>query len=522
MTPVPHASRYAFFAAVTAVVSACSAPTASVVHAVPARPAPSQPAALSAGQPFPAAENRLQGTSAWKVTHQGAPTAIEGYADHVSVLPGQSFRLFVSTVAARFRVESFRLGWYGGRQARLVWSSGSHRGRAQAAPRVSAAARTVTAPWHPSLVVATSGWPEGAYLLRLDASSGAQRYVTLTVRSASTAGKVVILEGVTTWEAYNLWGGYSLYDGPRGYGDRSYQVSFDRPYDLNGANKFLYFDQPAIAIAERSRVPLAYETDVDLDEHPGLLAGARAVISLGHDEYYSAAMRSALAGARDAGANIAFLGANAMYRHIRFGSSARGADRLVICYKDASIDPLLRVNNEETTQDWRDPPVPRPESVITGVFYECNPVSAPYVVYEPSSWIFAGTGARKGQSFPSLVGVEYDRVNPAVPFPQPMEVVAHSPLTCGGSASYADSAYYTVRSGAGVFAAGTMRWVCALLYHCGQGVTRAAQRFTDTVTTTLLRVFAAGPAGLTHPATDDLARIRPRRGNPYEGVPDNN
>jgi hypothetical protein len=157
--------------------------------------------------------------------------------------------------------------------------------------------------------------------------------------------------------------------------------------------------------------------------------------------------------------------------------------------------------------------------VITGVFYECNPVSAPYVVFDPKSWIFAGTHVRKGTSFPGLVGPEYDRVNPAVPFPRPLEVLAHSPLACNGMSTYSDSAYYTAASGAGVFAAGTMRWVCAMrVPHCGHGVSRAARAFVDRATQNLLRAFAAGPAGRAHPAQANLAAVRPVRGSPYEGT----
>jgi hypothetical protein len=339
------------------------------------------------------------------------------------------------------------------------------------------------------------------------------------VRSASTAGKVVILEGVTTWQAYNLWGGYDLYGGPQGFADRSRAVSFDRPFADNGAQWFLSFDQPPIALAERSGVPLAYETDVDLDENPSILNGSRAVISLGHDEYYSAAMRTALLNVRGAGTNVAFLGANAMFRHIRFAPSALGADRIEICYKAATEDPLYGQDNSQTTQDWREPPDPRPESVITGVFYECNPVSVPYVVYDPGNWIFAGTGVRKGTSFPGMVGPEYDRVNPAAPVPRPMEVLSHSSLVCDGAASYSDSAYYTTTSGAGVFSSGTMRWVCAMRGPvCGHGVSSAAQAFVDQATLNLLRVFAAGPAGQTHPAQDNLAAVKPVSGSAYGGV----
>jgi hypothetical protein len=453
------------------------------------------------------AENKLPGPSAWRNTGSGPADAINGYTDHQSVLPGQGFRLYVSTTAKSFRVDAFRFGWYSGRQARLVWASGRVRGQRQTAVDITPGTHMVTAPWRSSMTITTANWPAGSYLLRLEAASGPQRYVPITVRSPSTAGKVVILNDNTTWQAYNTWGGYSLYQGPDGLpSDRGYAVSFDRPYDGDGAVRFLAFDQAAIALAERAGVPLAYETDVDLDQHPGILAGARAVISLGHDEYYSQAMRLALVTARNAGTNLAFLGANAIYRHIRFADG----DRVIICYKHAALDPLYGTGDAETTQQWRDPPDPRPESVITGVFYECNPVSAPYVVYDPSSWIFAGAGAYRGERFAGLVGPEYDRLNPAVPFPRPMQVLAHSPLACDGLSTFSDSAYYTVSSGAGVFASGTMRWVCAMRGpHCGHGLTWAAERFVDRATQNLLRAFAAGPAGLAHPARDNLAWVKP-------------
>ena len=529
MGPPRRAGFAAVFPAVVVAVAAalaagCSGPPAQGIstgqHGSGSH-GPGQRGSSQAGAlPFPATENRAGGTRHWYITHLGSPGAIEGFADRVSVLPGQPFRLYVSTRAASFHVQAFRMGWYGGARARQVWASGRVAGRVQRPRRISRATRMVTAPWRPSLTVSTTGWPPGAYLLRLDAASGAQRYVPITVRSPSTAGKVVLVLGVTTWQAYNRWGGHDLYDGPQGFSDRSYEVSFDRPYAGNGAVLFLAFDQPPIALAERTAgVPLAYETDTDIAAHPGLLHGARAVISLGHDEYYSASMRRALLDARNAGTNLAFLGANAMYRHIRLASSPLGPDRVVICYKVASLDPMHGKNNAATTQNWRDPPDPRPESVITGVFYECNPVSAPYVVFDPKNWIFAGTRVRKGTSFPGLVGPEYDRVNPAVPFPRPLEVLAHSPLVCGGVHSHSDSAYYTVASGAGVFAAGTMRWVCAMrVPHCGYGVGRAARSFVEKATQNLLRTFAAGPAGWAHPARGNLAAVRPVRGSPFEGT----
>jgi hypothetical protein len=63
--------------------------------------------------------NRVPGAVAtrdWHIRKVGAEHEIEGYADQVSVLPGESFRLFVSTTARGFTVEAFRMGWYGGRR----------------------------------------------------------------------------------------------------------------------------------------------------------------------------------------------------------------------------------------------------------------------------------------------------------------------------------------------------------------------------------------------------------------------
>ncbi|MGW3344065.1 N,N-dimethylformamidase beta subunit family domain-containing protein [Nonomuraea rubra] len=400
----------------------------------------------------------------WRITRHGAEHEIEGYADEVSVLPGERFRLRVSTTAPRFSARAFRMG----ANPSKVWESAWVRGTRQAPARLVGGGTVSAAHWKPSLTVDTTGWPEGAYLVRLDASTGAQRYVPITVRSASTAGRVVLVNAVTTWQAYNLWGGRSLYSGPGGFGYRSRAVTFDRPYDGTGARLFLDFEEEALAVAEQSGVPLAYLTNLDLV--PGALDGARAVISLGHDEYWSPGMRRAVTTARDRGTNLAFLGANAVYWRI----AMRG--RQVLCDK------------ERVCELWRES---EPESSLIGQMYDCFPAEGVYRVSRPGHWIFAGT---KGRRFPGMVGVETDRVSRGSP--AGVQVLAESPFSCGGRASVTHSTYYTAPSGAGVFASGTMRWVCALRgRRCGHGVTDSAAAFTRRATLNLLTRFAKGPAG---------------------------
>jgi hypothetical protein len=482
-------------------------------HTAAAEPASTPSAGAprsSASRRRPVPENSRPGDPHWEIRQLGPPRAIEGYAGSSSVLTGESFPLFVSSTSAGFRVTAFRLGWYAGTGAREVWRSGPLRGHRQNAPVLVSELNTVQTDWDPAIEVPTDDWPPGSYLLRLDADSGAQRYVPVTVRSAGTAGQVVIKNSVATWQAYNTWGGYDLYAGPgQVYANRSLAVSLDRPYDRSGADMFLTYERNVVKLAERMGLPLGYATGMDIAAEPHLLDGAAALISCGHDEYWTPAERAHVTAARDAGVNLAFLGANAMFRRIRLNG------RLVICYKTSYLrDPMYGKDNALVTSDWREPPAPDPESSLIGTSYEGYPAVAPYVVASPDSWVFAGTGVTEGARFGHLVGVEYDRVNPAYPVPRPIQVLSHSPLTCQGARSFGDSAYYTHPGGAGVFNAGTMRWVEAIFGDRPHGIAPAASAFVKQVTANVLRAFAAGPAAAGYPARDNLDAMHEFAGDP--------
>ncbi|HYB86874.1 MAG TPA: N,N-dimethylformamidase beta subunit family domain-containing protein, partial [Streptosporangiaceae bacterium] len=260
----PH-SRRAFLGLVAAATSAVAAACSRITG-----PGGGQPAAAATPSPRrPVSENALAGDPHWNIRHIGARNAMLGYAGQASVLPGEPITLYVSTTARSFKVSAFRMGWYNGDRARRLWKSEPVKGHQQRAASMVAPTNTVEAAWGPSLTVPTDDWPAGSYLLRLDADTGAQRYVPVTVRSTSTAGKVVIKNGTATWQAYNTWGGYDLYKGPSGaYGDRSLAVSLDRPYDQSGAYYFLWHEQNLISLAEQLGVPLAYASSMDIAAEP--------------------------------------------------------------------------------------------------------------------------------------------------------------------------------------------------------------------------------------------------------------
>ena len=465
------------------------------------------------------AENARPGSLGWVVTGRPVPHAMEGYADRVSATAGDTVTLYVNTSEPTFHVEAYRMGWYGGLGGRLVWQSQEVPGQVQPAPVFTPGVNMVECAWAPSLrFPVTHGWPPGNYLLKLAGSGGQQQYVPLTVRDDRSEAAVLVQNSVTTWQAYNLWHGYSLYYGRLGagqaYATRSRIVSFDRPYALadadwaNGAGDWMGNEFPFLMLAERWGLDMAYGTDIDFAVDPGRVTRHRVLVSLGHDEYWSKSMYDGALAARDAGVNFAFLGANACFRHIRLAASPTGPDRRVICYKDAAEDPLTGHDNSDVTADWPDSPDPRPESLLIGNMYQSNPVDAALVAVTPDAWGMQGTGMAAGDSLPHVVGSEYDAFDLTVPGPRNLEIWAHSPLVCRGIPGHADMTYYTAAGGGGVFATGTNWWVNKLAD--GQApvpaplMPRAIPGVTTTlsqVTRNVLTVLGSGPGGRLRPST---------------------
>jgi hypothetical protein len=236
--------RRAAPAVTVALVALAAAGTLLVVHSQqrPADPAGSAPpsAVTAPTRVDPArtqvvVENRRPGTAGWRITRLGAPEAIQGWADQPSAATGQRVRLHVSTTAPRFRVKAYRMGWYGGHGARLVWRSEPVVGRRQPPPTLTPQTNMVATHWRPSLTIPIGPeWPPGVYLLKLVAATG-QRYVPLTVRDDTSRAALVVMNPVTTWQAYNTWGGRNQYVGPDGRLEtRSRVVSFDRPTMATG------------------------------------------------------------------------------------------------------------------------------------------------------------------------------------------------------------------------------------------------------------------------------------------------
>ena len=467
------------------------------------------------------AENARTGHAWWVTTPQQAGD-IEGYASQVSAVRGDTVTLFVSTKASQFHVEAYRMGYYQGIGGRLIWQSAEVRGIRQAPPRLIHPTNTIECQWTPSLTVTIDAhWPPGTYLLKLVGATNEQQFIPLCVRDDASRAAIVIQQSVTTWQAYNRWGGYSLYYGnhngalsfthaPAGgtYDDRARIVSFDRPYDhdwATGAADYIGNEFPVVYQAERLGLDVTYWTDLDLHARPNLLTRHKAMVSLGHDEYWSSPMRDGAALALAGGVNLAFLGANACFRQIRLEPSPLGPDRHQVCYKSAAEDPMTGRNDALVTVNWPQPPVSRPEAELIGSTYQDIEASADMVVTDPSSWVVAGTGLTPNKALPRVVQGEFDRYVPGGGGPVNLDVIAHS-IVPNRSNNYSDVIWYTVAGGGGVFATGNASWVGALsdstlvppnlVPDPIPGVTAPLLRIMENV----YSVIGSGPASLSRPS----------------------
>lgn len=422
-------------------------------------------------------ENSLPGDPTWNdfqsVLQDGA---ISGYGSQISINRGGAIDFYVTTTAANVTIDIFRTGWYGGTGARKLTSLGTFPGVQQAIPPPDPVTGIIVCNWTKTATLnVPSTWTSGVYLAKLTASSGNKSFIFFVVRNDGGQEDLVVQTSVTTYQAYNNWGGTGLYNNFTNqsiyrYG-ASTKVSFDRPFSpgsSNGAGQYLSFEYPFVRWAESQGMDLTYTTNIDTHTNINPLSHHKAFLSVGHDEYWTKEMRNNVQAAINGGVNVAFFSANSSYWQIRLAPSAAGVpNRIVVGYKGSATDPtapgpdpMLGVNNSVVTTNWREDPVNLPENGLIGVMYE-DIIShdAAYVVQNASHWVYAGTGFANGSSVPGIVGYEYDKVFSNGATPAGLTILSQSPVvgqTAGSS--HANSSIYTAPSGARVFAAGTIEW----------------------------------------------------------------
>ena len=175
--------------------------------------------------------------------------------------------------------------------------------------------------------------------------TGGASLIWFVVRDDENASDLLFQTADTTWQAYNQWGGNSLYLGTAPTPDgRAYKVSYNRPLVLDGIsggygdyNSPLHAEYPMIRWLESNGYNVSYSTDVDSDRRGAEILEHKVFMSVGHDEYWSGPQRANVEAARDAGVNLAFFSGNEGYWKTRWETSIDGSGttyRTLVTYKE--------------------------------------------------------------------------------------------------------------------------------------------------------------------------------------------
>ena len=389
------------------------------------------------------------------VTHYDA---VEAYCDQLSYLPGQGVSLHVWCATDSYDVDVRR--WSG----EPVWSQSGFVGVAHHTP---ADADSNGCGWPAAVTIPVGAdWMSGVYVVTLRAHGAqpdrATGYAMFVVRAAPVSGKSgvsgnpLLVVATNTYNAYNNWGGRSLYTG-------GHQVSFDRPFgrgmlsrerterddrksrptrpgeepDVDGevyqayrwANGYpgymssagwFTYERRFVEWAEAKGIALDYAVSSDLERDPSVVDGYRLVLGVGHDEYWSAAQRDTVERHVADDGNYASLSGNTMFWQVRLTDDGR--TMTAHKYNAHRNDPVLGTDREgEMTGMWCDPVVGRPEWRFLGAgsayglysrFGQATPrASGGFTVYRDDHWLFEGTGLRYGDQLGSSFGaVGYETV----------------------------------------------------------------------------------------------------------------
>ncbi|MEO5900932.1 MAG: N,N-dimethylformamidase beta subunit family domain-containing protein [Ilumatobacteraceae bacterium] len=374
--------------------------------------------------------------------------AVEGYCGQLSYVAGDTLTLHVSCTTPTFDVQIHR--W--GATRDHVWQ------------RREVIAQPVTTPadadangcaWPAAIELAVPhDWTSGFYDVSLSApgalSDRAVSHACFVVRAAQPTSSRLLVVATNTYNAYNAWGGRSLYTGGK-------QVSFRRPFgrgmisrettqrddrkarpthrgeepDVEGdiyqryrfrhglpgymasAGWFTY-ERRFVEWAESNGLPLDYAISADLEDHADVVDGYDLVLGVGHDEYWSATARTTVEAFVRAGGTYASMSGNTMFWQVRLED---GGDTMV-CHKYSAhdTDPVVQAGRPEAmTGMWCDPVAGRPESAFLGAssaygLYSRFGMATPrgsgaFTVYRHDHWLLRGTGLRYGDLLGASDGV---------------------------------------------------------------------------------------------------------------------
>lgn len=347
---------------------------------------------------------------------------IEGYPDQQSLAPGDELALHTSTSAAEYAVTITRFGSKepahvqtnipGGGFHPIPENASSHGCNWPITFRLKIPADWKTGYYSITMQARDNG---GKFVARNRRTAEADAFFVLRPAEPGKNSKILLQLSTNTYNAYTNWGGGSLY----GYHGRAnlqgHRVSFQRPQ----SSQFPNWEAPLTAWCAKNNIALDFATNLDLEQRPELLKNYKLVLSVGHDEYWSAAMRDNLEAYIAGGGNVAFFSGNTCCWQVRTEDKGQA----LTCWKqNFNMDPVFKTEDRRTLSTlWSSHLVKRPENTLTGVGFlwggyhlshgQFMDGKGAFKVHRPEHWIFAGTNLKRDEEFGAkhtIVGYECD------------------------------------------------------------------------------------------------------------------
>ncbi len=483
-----------------------------------ARGGPERPAVHAQDNPI-VTENALPGSpqNEWDIQGSGDPT-LQGFATDISVNKGSIISFKIKTTAPGYVIDIYRLGYYQGFGARKIATVTPTAAQVTAAQNQPACLTdpasglidcgnwAVAGSWN------TGNTTSGIFIAKLSRSDNldASSHIYFIVRDDSRTADILMQTSDTTWQAYNMYGGNSLYcNGPLSNAagryncpSRSGKVSYNRPFDTRAhdATSFLFnAEYPMVRFLEANGYDVKYWTGVDTDRFGadpsiGLTSvhRPRAFFSVGHDEYWSGPQRTHVESARNAGVNLAFFSGNEMFWRTRYESSIDASNtsyRTLVSFKEtfgngSRVDPNPA---NPWTGTWRDPRFPavggnNPENGLIGQLWMVNccsdrihvpPSMANLRFWRNTAVASLPAGDPGYRTSVETLGYEWDEVIDNGFLPSGLvrmslttlivpERVLDFGINIGVGAATHSLTMYRHNSGAIVFGAGTVQWAWGL------------------------------------------------------------
>ena len=447
---------FALFIALGLVLAACSSAPSSID--------------LSPDPNAPQAETGLDSDA----LPQAPQTSGGGYTSKVSVVPGESLDFHISNGAtASFTLSIYREG----AERRLMGTIPNVR-----SGNYSCANKYATGCDWPVATTYTipNDWPTGIYTVDMPRAGGQPLKTLFFVRPARPTARILFLTSINTYQAYNDFGGGSLY----GFGDaeKGTQVSFNRPY-FYGTGFLNRWEGQFVTWAEKAGYDMDYAATYDLEFVPDLLDGYDVVIIAGHSEYWTHDMRRRMKEFITDGGRFMNLSGNTMWWQVRYEDDGR----TLVGYKNWQEDPE-KAPELSTDNPGQYPILDSPLSLI-GLYWPYGGYPGEggdgYYAANADHWVFAGTGVVENQLIGDGPGVEsslHDKESDGMPFNCAADGAAllGPPGSAGTPANFTPLGITTVSShirgsdsfalmgittrpgGGALFAAGTTGWAGAL------------------------------------------------------------